>query len=114
VAFALPLENAVRDNLELATAVLSAEVVDARIEDRSEQQATLRVLKVWKGSIAENSSLSSVTFIGCCACGLDVRRGQKLLLFLTGQEPYFLSMCGFNGPLESRTDVIAVLEALAK
>jgi hypothetical protein len=64
------------------------------------ERVELRVTKWLKGPHAEGSIVRFATVTECCVCGVSVRKGQRWRIFVSGKEPYDLSLCSGSHLLE--------------
>lgn len=76
-----------------AEAISDRTVKDER-GDLARQTVLWRVHENWKGKHKVGSTFTTRTFVDCCICGRSVAKGDVMLLYLYGKEPYKLSICG--------------------
>lgn len=116
------LAREVREALKDASVVVQAEAVNTLVEKkdrhpygRAEIQAvTWRVLTSWKGSYKTTDTLRTETGVQCCVCGLYVEKGERLILYLYGSEPFSVSICSIGGPGSDEKAQIKILNRLVK
>ena len=113
-------EEAVVHAWNSATAVVAAEAFELteKIEpterrDAYVQRTQWRVTQYWKGPHALGTVLSTEANVRCCLCGERVAVGEVHLLYLSGTDPYPLSMCSVGGPIEESRDQTPILDRLS-
>lgn len=111
------LEAQVRAGFDEASAVFSAEVIE--VENfmagfERFQGARLRVIESWKGPHSPQAMVQTATITECCLCGITVKKGQRLLVYVYGSPPYRLSDCSRTQALDGAAKELAVLRAVAE
>jgi hypothetical protein len=107
-----------------ATVVVAAEamtVTRARnpaIQDRPSFEADIETVvwsvhESWKGAYPAGQQLTTVTDVTCCLCGGSANKGDLVLLYLHGNEPFQLSTCSRTSPLKNALKDIPMLYKLA-
>jgi hypothetical protein len=112
-----PIENQVASAHWEADAVFSAEVVgasDIMIGFEGYQEAKLKVLKTWKGAYVAGSVVITMTRSECCLCGIKVKVGETLVVYLSGRKPYRLSECSRTRRMPSAAEDVRILDDLSK
>ncbi len=86
-------------HLEASVAAFDAVVIEVRRPQlgTNPERARLEVVRKLKGPHAEGSIVRFETVTA--TCGLSVRPGQRWRVFVSGKEPYALSMCSGSHPL---------------
>lgn len=83
-----------------AEAVSDRTVKDERGHDLARQTVLWRVHESWKGPHKRGSQFTTRTLVDCCICGRAVTKGDLMVLYLHGKEPYKLSICGRSDMLK--------------
>lgn len=78
--------------------------------------ARLRVLKVWKGSLAPGdiATSSADDDVGFISGGYVPLLGSTVLIYGNGPQPFVLGSCSRNAPLEQADRDVRLLDRLAK
>ena len=86
------------------------------VEGRQTRMAKLRVMQVWKGSLAPNSWVDAIADLdyGLIGCGYEAVEDQALMVYARGKEPFGLAACSQTGQLHDATPDIPLLNRLAK
>lgn len=93
------LEKEVQRAYRQASAVVLAEVVDARFQrsppsrfgESQQHRARLKVLVKWKGKHDPGSMIDTTTEVSAATCNAPLAPGELHLLYLRGREPYVLT-----------------------
>ncbi len=102
----------VRERAKAAAAVFSVEVLSVRESAQPEvQEASLRVLRSWKGKFRPGQVVKSETVTVCCMCGLAVKPKERLLVYAYGEEPIALSICS-DVRLEWASEHVKILDQM--
>src|ERR1051325_11289237 len=87
-----PAAVEIRNSLIYADAVFSADVIEVKDYEAgimdSAPLTKLRVIKSWKGVHGAGSIVKTRTLSNGGLCGLLVSKGEQLLVYLGGSEPY--------------------------
>jgi hypothetical protein len=75
--------------------------------------ARLRVIESWKRAHSPQATVQTATITDCCLCGITVKKGQRLLVYVYGPPPYKLSDCSRTQALDGAAKELAVLRAIA-
>jgi hypothetical protein len=119
-------EDRVAEAFETATSVVFGEVeaVEAAVEtdtmanghkvSHDVQLARIKVIKSWKGGKKAGDVLRTRTTTTCCLCGLEVRVGERWLVYGYGDEPIELSICSRSAKTDLRSADIPVIERILR
>jgi hypothetical protein len=105
------METPVRERAKAATAVFSVEVLSVRELASGEQEASLRVLRSWKGKFHPEQIVTSRTVTVCCMCGLKVKLKERLLVYAYREESIVLSTCS-DVRLEWASEHVKILDQM--
>lgn len=109
-----------------ASVVVAAEVIAVSkekgtltIDDNKPYEATFEIAEwsvdeKWKGPYHRNQRFKSRTVVTCCMCGRSVEVGELLLLYLSGQEPYDIKICGRTALLKYALKDIPILYQISE
>lgn len=101
------------EQLEMSDAAFEAEIIsvkhvryrnfDSNLPPNTlpGQSVKMRVTKRLKGPHFEGAIVQFETMTLCCMCGVRVKRGERWLIYVTGEEPYSLSNCSGSRLLEA-------------
>jgi len=96
-----------------ATAISTQTIADTPSRHAELETVKWTVLRAWKGAYFEGDTFISRTNTECCICGLSVaRKGTIMLLYLSGREPFGLSLCAGHQELPSDIKEVLLLDKL--
>ena len=113
-ATSLCFRRPVPENFAYATVVVAASAAGVSVKknesrDSSTQTILWRVSKSWKGPYREGSFFTTRNIPN-----IPIAKGNAMLLFLSGREPYLLdTICSNSGRLEDSLDNVLILANLS-
>lgn len=111
------ISTAVKQNLAGSDAVFSAEAIEVKNYEggaaESVQLAKFRVIKSWKGPHKPGDLVRTKTPSNRGYCGFLVKKGEQLLLYQLGSEPYALMVCSRSSHLDRAVADLNILDELA-
>ena len=89
--------NGAKIAMQRSDVVLTARAISTKSrtnpEQLTEQTVRWKVLEAFKGRYKTGQSFISLTGTSCCACGIDVKKQQTYLLYLSGKAPFAIISC---------------------